>query len=148
MGEGTDRVKEAPAPAQEEAEVERARARLDGLVAEIDRRRHELTDVRLQLRKHAWLVVTVALGAAAAIGATVFFKVRGHRKRRTLRGRLGRLREALGRMIDAPDRVAKRAPNLLKKVATAAAAAAASKVVKSVAGRAVQGLKSHPGPAA
>jgi hypothetical protein len=147
MGEGTDGVKEAPAPAQEEAEVERARARLDGLVAELERRRHELTDVRLQLRKHAPLLVTVALGAAAAIGAAVFFNVRSRRKRRTLRGRLGRLREAFGRMIESPDRVAKRAPNLVKKVATAAASAAAAKVVKSVAERAVQGLKSHPGPA-
>src|SRR4051794_3309705 len=139
MDEAQDRMR-ALSPEDREADVQRARSRLESLVSELDRRRRDLTDVRLQLRKHVWVVAAVGFTLLAGLGTTIFFKVRSRRERRTLRGRVGRLREAVGRMMDAPDRVAKSEPNLLKKIAAAAASTAASNVTKNVSERAVQAL--------
>ena len=58
MGEGTTRVEEKP-PRQIEREIEHLRTRLDRSLAELDRRRHELTDVRLQVRKHPAVAANV-----------------------------------------------------------------------------------------
>ena len=43
---------EPRAPREIEREIEYLRTRLDRSLAELDRRRHELTDIRLQMRKH------------------------------------------------------------------------------------------------
>lgn len=146
MDEGTDSMSkpEEPTPGDKELAIERARARLDSLVAEIDRRRHELTDVRLQLRKHVWVVVAVAFTAASAIGGTVFWKLRSARRRHSLLGRAGRFREAFGRMLDQPDRVATSEPNVLKKVAAAAATAVAARVARGLVERAVHAVTERP----
>ena len=50
------------------AEIAELREELGGLVAELDRRRHDLLDVRLQLRRH---VVEATVTAVAIIGAVV-----------------------------------------------------------------------------
>ena len=63
MGEGTARVEEKKAPREIEREIEHLRTRLDRSLAELDRRRHELTDVKLQMRKHP----QIFLGAGAAV---------------------------------------------------------------------------------
>src|SRR5207237_8142125 len=72
VGEGTSRVKEgngtasaAPqrAPREIERDIEHLRTRLDRSLAELDRRRHELTNVKLQMRKHP--------GACIGAGPTV-----------------------------------------------------------------------------
>ena len=63
MGEGTARVEEKKAapperpPREIEIEIEHLRARLDRSLAELDRRRHELTDIRLQVRKHPVVLI-------------------------------------------------------------------------------------------
>src|SRR5437899_1202460 len=48
-----------------------ARARLLGVIDELDRRRHEILDLKLQLKKHASDVVSAAGGLLFGIGATV-----------------------------------------------------------------------------
>ena len=50
------------------AEIAELREELGGLVEELDRRRHDLLDVRLQLRRH---VVAATVTAMAIIGAVV-----------------------------------------------------------------------------
>jgi hypothetical protein len=52
-----------------ESEIERLRTEIDAMVGELDRRRHEAFDVRLQMRRHAGLVV--AVGSAAVMLALV-----------------------------------------------------------------------------
>jgi hypothetical protein len=59
VGNGTPGVE----PRVLEKDVEHLRTRLDRSLAELDRRRHELTDVRLQVRKHP----RVAAGAAGLV---------------------------------------------------------------------------------
>src|SRR3954466_4954625 len=100
MDERADSLKPESAE-QKEAEIERSRARLDGLVTEMDRRRHELGDVRLQLRKHKGLVAAVGGGLVLAIAAVVVFTVRAHRRQSGWRGRAARLRGRADRVREA-----------------------------------------------
>jgi hypothetical protein len=116
MGEGTAHVTAvdakpgdgAAAPAEGEAaeraieqEIEGLRGRLDGVVGELDRRRHEALDVRLQVRRHSTAVATVGVVAAVlVVGSFVAW--------RNARRRQDRLLVHLGRLIvDAGRRVAR-----------------------------------------
>ena len=90
MGEGTIGMNGGAAPEpmpndhpkQIEREIEAIRGDLDGLVGELDRRRHEALDWRLQARRHRrelWI-------AAGVIGVSVlgFAVLRGRRRRHGL----------------------------------------------------------------
>jgi len=59
-------------PGEIERDIESLRAELGELVGELDRRRHEAFDLRLQLRRHASLIVAVA-----ALGGVVVFAAYG-----------------------------------------------------------------------
>ena len=117
MGEGTDRIAQSnssPARVRELGnETDAMRRQLDELVGELDRRRHELFDWRLQLRRHGRAIALIAGGIVVVVGMGVGFSVARTRRRHTLAARLAeladrgeRLRRALGRIIDDPDRLA------------------------------------------
>jgi hypothetical protein len=137
--------KEELVPARQRAdelqhEIEVIRDDLAGMVGELDRRRHELFDVR----RHAvpLILVSAALLAIATGGITLAVARRRHRAR--LGPRLGRLREAVERMIDKPKRVANN-PGVGRKIVGAGGAAAASVLAKHLAKRLVaQGRAEHP----
>lgn len=79
----------APAEAVE-ADIARSRERLGALLDELNRRRHDLFDVRLQLRRHA-LSFALAAGAVVALAAAVIgTAVRRRRRRRRLVERVRR----------------------------------------------------------
>jgi hypothetical protein len=81
MGEGTTHVThEEESPARLEREVDELRDRMTGLVGELDRRRHELFDWRLQLRRHGRTLGLVGAGLAA-----VFWGARALARRRNRR---------------------------------------------------------------
>ena len=63
---------------QLDGEIAALREELSGLVAELDRRRHELLDVKLQAKRHAFgmAVTSVALLATASGFAFGFFEAR------------------------------------------------------------------------
>jgi hypothetical protein len=113
-------------------EIESIRDDLAGMVGELDRRRHELLD----LRRHA--VPLIAIGAALLAVATggITLAVARRRRRARLGPRLERLREALERMIDKPNRVAN-TPGVGRKIVGAGGAAAASVLAKHLAKRLV-----------
>ncbi|HEX4440911.1 MAG TPA: hypothetical protein VH854_12615 [Thermoanaerobaculia bacterium] len=111
-----------------EWEIKRTRRRLDEYVSEIDRRRHRL----LAVREHPWAAAGAALGAVGlAVGIVVLVRRRAATRRR-VRTRSTSLREAFGRMLDHPERIASEgkspwsrvlvavAPIVVKKVADAA----------------------------
>lgn len=52
-------------------DIEKARADLGEYLAEIDRRRHEALDWRLQLRRHRTAVTLVGAGIAAGVGMAI-----------------------------------------------------------------------------
>lgn len=129
MAEGTGGLTEVDAqpprdPRPIEAEIMRRRGELTTLVAELNRRRHELTDVGLQVRRHALGVAATVLAVGAVAAGSIALGVWRARRRNTLTARGGRLREAFGRMIDRPERVAVE-PTVTQRIIGSAGSAAA-----------------------
>jgi hypothetical protein len=113
-----------------EAEIVRRREELTMLVAELNRRRHELTGLDLQLRRQAMgVLVTVLATGVAAAGSVVYARWRT-RRRNALLAKGGHLREAVGRMIDRPQRVAVQ-PSVTEQVVGSAVSAAAAFLFKA-----------------
>ena len=138
MGEGTDRVNGAhpsgeprKAARELETEITEVRSRLDRSLAELDRRRHELTDVRLQVRRHP-LVAVVAGATVVALLGGVAYAVWASRQRNKPISKARRLKHALSRMIDEPQKVAKSEPTVPEKILAAAGTAAATMLVKKM----------------
>jgi hypothetical protein len=136
MGEGTAVVSPQSAdgaerPAAIEREIRGLRADLDHLIGELDRRRHEMLDVKLQVRRHAVPVSLTALGLALATGGAVAYSVWRARRRRTLAAKAGRLTEAVSRMIERPERVAAAEP-AGARILGAAGSAITAMVIKAV----------------
>ena len=142
MGEGTDRVNgqrtdgEPRKMARElETEITEVRTRLDRSLAELDRRRHELTDVRLQVRRHPMVAVAAGVTVLALLGG-VAYAVWASRQRNKPVSKARRLKHALSRMIDEPHKVAKSEPTVPEKILAAAGTAAATILVKKMMERA------------
>jgi hypothetical protein len=93
-------------PREIEVEIEQVRARLDRSLAELDRRRHELTDIRLQMRKHPGVFIGAG-GAVLFVVGGVAFAIWRSQKRDTLPARAHRLRLAAARAVDKPQKVAR-----------------------------------------
>ncbi|MEX2223049.1 MAG: hypothetical protein WEG40_14750 [Candidatus Rokuibacteriota bacterium] len=106
------------------------RDELGTLVDQLDRRRQELTDVPLQVRRHAVGVTLSVLAAGAAAAAWVAFGVWQARRRNTLMAKGSRLREAVGRMIERPERVAVE-PSATQRIIAAAGSAVVAFAIKA-----------------
>jgi hypothetical protein len=122
---------------QLEGEIALLREELGGLVAELDRRRHELMDIRLQARRHALGAALTGVGLLASAAGFVWLGAWRARRRRTAMARLGRLREAVSRMVERPERVATER-GIPAKIFTTAASAAAAAAIKKVLERGLQ----------
>ena len=129
---GVTSIKGQPArdPELLEAEIVRRRHELTALVAELSQRRRDLTDVRLQMRRHAAGVLATVFATGAAAAGAVAYGIWRTRRRETLRARSGRLRQALGRMIDRPERVAVQ-PSAVERLVGSAASAATAFLIKA-----------------
>ncbi|MGH7365933.1 MAG: hypothetical protein ACREK9_05930 [Candidatus Rokuibacteriota bacterium] len=108
-----------------EQEITRLRDELGALGDELERRWHDLTDVRLQVRRHGLAVTLSALAAGAAAAGSVALGIRRARRRSTLVARGRRLRDAVGRMVERPERVAVDATATQRIIAAAGSAVAA-----------------------
>jgi len=132
---------------QLEGEIAVLRDELAGLVAELDRRRHELTDFKLQARRHVVGVTLTGAGLLASAAGFVWLSVWRSRRRSQATVRVGRLRAAVSRMVDRPDRVAAE-PGIPARILTAAANAAVATAIKKVLERSLQRvMSSRRGPA-
>jgi hypothetical protein len=132
MGEGTTRVVEDNGTSGRVRElgdeITDVRRRLDALVGELDRRRHNVTDWKRHLKRHGGTIAVGALVVAVAVAAPVAFsRVRG-RRRSALAGRGGvltqkarRLGQAFERIAEDPDRLAPTALGLGSRTAVAVA---------------------------
>lgn len=117
-------------------EIDVLRHELGGLVAELDRRRHEAFDVRLQLSRHPVLVATVATLAALLVGAGIAVVVRNERRRRRPSARAREVRNAFARILEHPRQVASQ-PSIGNKIATAVGVALATALAKRLLDRSV-----------
>ena len=119
---------------QVSGEIDTLRDELGRLVAELDRRRHELLDVKLQVRRHPGVVIVAAGAAALLLGGLVGMAIRKRRQQARPTTRVREARRALARLLDHPERVAAE-PNVAIKIATAAGVAAGSAVARRLAQR-------------
>jgi hypothetical protein len=138
MGEGTDRVNGEPRKVARELESEigEIRSRLDRSLAELDRRRHELTDVRLQMRRHPMVAVAAGVTVVALLGG-VAYAVWASRQRNKPISKARRLKHALSRMIDRRRKVAKPEPTIPEKIVGAVGVTVATMVAKKLVERAL-----------
>ena len=119
------------APREIERDIEHLRTRLDRSLAELDRRRHELTDVKLQMRKHP--VVFIGAGAVVVLllGGVGFAIYRSH-KRQEIPQKAKRLRIAIGRAVDEPHKVARGDAPVWEKIAAAVGTTIAVSLTKKI----------------
>ena len=140
MAKGASGVTEVEAAAARdprplEAEIVLRRQELTRLVSQVSQRGRELRDVRLQVRRHAVGVAATFVAVAAAAVGSIALGVWRARRRNTLSARGSRLREAVGRMIDRPERVAVE-PTATQRILGAAGSAAAAFLIKAALERA------------
>ena len=88
MGEGTTRVVETNGDAgrvgQLDGEITDVRHRLDSLVVELDRRRHNVTNWKHHLRRHSGSLAIGVVAFAAALATPLALAQRRARRRRIL----------------------------------------------------------------
>lgn len=143
MGEGTARVEENKPPREIEREIEHLRTRLDRSLAELDRRRHELTDVKLQMRKHPQVFIGAGAVVVLMLGG-VAFAVWRSRKREELPQKARRFRVALGRAVDKPEKVARGEAPAWEKIVAAVGTTIAVSVTKKLLERAWASIPQQP----
>ncbi len=118
MGEGT--VDVSRAPERLEQDVLDLRTRLEDLLDELARRRAELTDLGLQVRRHpAAFGITTALIVALA-AAVITLVVRRRRLNRRPMARLRRMVQGLMYLLEHPKRLTRREPGMGKRAFGAA----------------------------
>jgi hypothetical protein len=127
-----------------EQDVDRIRNNIGALIGELNQRRHEVFDLKLQFRRHRRGFVLVAVAVVGSIAGGIAFVLSRWRHRHSLAGRALRMRHAargwrraLGRMVAHPDRLLERGPSVSRKVAAAGGAAMASVLGKRLAKRLV-----------
>jgi len=155
MGQGTSRVVDDNGTTGRVRalgdEITDVRRRLDALVMELDRRRHNVTDWRRHLRRHAGTVAVGALVVAVAVAAPVLFSRTRTRRRSSLVARgagftqkARRFGQALERIADDPDRPAPAASAVgLGSRTVVAVAAMMAQVLATTVLRAVAKQRGH-----
>ena len=113
-------------------QIDVLRQDMGSIISELDRRRREMMDVRLQMRRHPVVVVAAAGAAALLLGGMVAVLLRDRRRRSRPIARTREARRALARLLDHPHRVAAE-PSMGTKIATAAGVAAGSAVARHFA---------------
>jgi hypothetical protein len=124
-----------------ELEIEDAREDLGDTLSELDRRENEWLDWRRQLRKRA---VGLGLGGASlvlAIAGAVAFANRRRQERNRPMAKARRFRDAVARMIEKPELVARPEPSIGRKALAAAAAGVSGTMAKFLARRLVARLE-------
>jgi hypothetical protein len=122
---------------QLDREIAALREELSALVAELDRRRHEALDVKLQVKRHGLELALTGVALIAAASGFVWFKRQRSRRRAGWRGQLERLRDAVRPSRKTADRA--QGPRAVTSILTAAANAGVAAVIKKGLERALRG---------
>ncbi len=118
-------------------EISTLREEIGDLVGELDRRRREAFDVRLQLRRHPVAASVAGVTVAAVLGGTVALLIYNARRKQRASYKARQLRVALDRMMRYPERIARGEPPPSEKIIAAIGTAAATLLVKRALERAV-----------
>ncbi|HET8734067.1 MAG TPA: hypothetical protein VFM45_09885, partial [Anaeromyxobacteraceae bacterium] len=125
-------------------EIASLRLELGAVLGELDRRRRELFDVGLQVRRHPVVVAVGATAVALVAGGLLAVAVRARRERRRPTVRARETRRALARLLDHPERVGAR-PGIGEAILAAAGAAAGAALARRMVDRLV--ARTAPRPA-
>ena len=131
MGEGTAGVEERN-PREIERDIEHLRTRLDRSLAELDRRRHELTDVRLQMKKHPRVFVGAGGFVLLLMGGVAFAIWRAHEREKPL----PKAHRLFRRAVEEPEKVARGEAPAWEKILAAVGTTIAVSVTKKLIERA------------
>ena len=141
MGERTNGVSPADgepgASGRIDQEISTLRQELGDLVGELDRRRREAFDIRLQLRRHPVAASLAGLALAALLGGAIAAAVHDARRRRRTSYKARQLKVAVRRMMRHPERVGRGEPPPSEKILAAVVTTAATLLVKRALERAV-----------
>jgi hypothetical protein len=133
-------------PREIERDIEHLRVRLDHSLAEIDRRRHELMDVRLQMRRHPLVFVGAGAVVVLLLGG-VGYSIYRSRKREELPEKARRIRIAFGRAVDEPHKVARGEAPVWEKIVAAVGVTVATTLAKKLVERTWKQTVRPPHPA-
>ncbi len=120
-----------------EQEVDRIRGNIGALVRELNHRRHDAFDLKLQFRRHTGRLVLVGVAFVALVAGSIALARARLQRRRTIHAKVNRLRTALRRIAAHPERVAERTPNVPRKLLAAGGSAIAAAFGKRIAKRIV-----------
>lgn len=123
-------------PREIESEIEHLRSRLDLSLSELDRRRHELLDVRLQIRRHPEALAVAGGVALLLIGGVAYSIARSHRREEPMQ-KARRFRIAVGRAAENPQRVVRSEAGIGEKILAAIATTVAVALTKKLIERAI-----------
>ena len=132
MGETARSVAAEESPEQLEHDIEEIRDDLSAIVNEIDHRREEALDWRVQLHRHAGAVAAGATALVVFGTGLLILNLWRARRHDSVLVKAHRLREALGRAIAAPENVARPTPGVGKKVLAAAISGAAGVLARNL----------------
>jgi len=113
-----------------EEELSTLRGEIGNLLGELDRRRRELFDLRLQVRRHPVAIPLAVLALGVILTGSVALRVRRKTRRRRTAHQARQLWRALGRMADHPERVGRGEPTPGEKILVAIGTTAATLLVK------------------
>ncbi len=132
-------AEESQSPAERagslEHEIEDIRSNLDRLLGDLDRRRHEAFNVRLQWQRHKVAIVVVAASVISALGGIIALVARRRRMHARLSSRFRRFSRALAIIGEKPERVTSGEKTVTGRILSAAGGAAAAMIARQVAGR-------------
>ncbi len=120
-----------------EGRITTLRGELGELVADLDRRRQEALDVRLQVRRHAGEITLTSAALVGAAAGYVGLSVWRARRRQRLAARVGRVQPTLSRLIAGRAGVAAE-PTIARRIARATANGAAVALIRMVLRRVVR----------
>jgi hypothetical protein len=133
---------EAGASGRIEQDITSVRVEIGALIDELDRRRRELFDVRLQMKRHPMATGVAGVAVAALLGGAVAMLIYNTKRKKRASYKAKQLRVAFGRMVEHPERVARGEPPPGEKILAAIGTAAATLLVKRLMERAVP-MPSH-----
>jgi hypothetical protein len=120
-----------------ETNIDEIRDHLGALVSELDRRRRDAMDLKLQFHRRPVTLVLVAVAAVGMLAGAIALVVTQWHRRRSLVGRADRMRAALRRVARRPELLAEHEPTVGHKIAAAGGSTLASVLAKQLARRLV-----------
>ncbi len=110
MGQERDAASGKESPEFLEQEVREIRENVTEVIGELDRRRHEVFDWRIQLRRNAVPLALTTLGFLVFVAGAAGISAWRRRRRDRPLARAKRMRAALSRMVAHPELIAQRRP--------------------------------------